>query len=222
MTERPPSPAGLPLLGNTVAFARDPFGFLNRAVAEHGDVVDLNVLGADGPYVLAHPAYVERVLVDDREAFEKTDDFTEAFGRGLVAVGGEEWAGQREFLQPLFYGDAIRAYADTMVECIERRVDRWEPGETRPVRDEMQALTLDVIFATLLGRNLSTTGDDARLREAADGLNARFVPTSWAPSPSGCRRRADAGSRRRGRRCARRSADCSESATTPAKPATTC
>ncbi|AUV81875.1 hypothetical protein C2R22_09620 [Salinigranum rubrum] len=74
--------------------------------------------------MLAHPAYVERVLVDDREAFEKTDDFTEAFGRGLVVVEGEEWTEQREFLQPLCYGDAIRAYADTMVDRIERRVDR--------------------------------------------------------------------------------------------------
>ncbi|WP_380676424.1 cytochrome P450 [Salinigranum sp. GCM10025319] len=191
MTESPPSPSGLPLVGNTVAYARDPFGFAERAVADHGDVVDLDVLGTDGPYVLAHPEYVERALVADRESFAKTADFAEAFGSGLVAVEGEEWSRQRAFLQPLFYGDAIRGYADTMVDQIERRVDRWEPGETRPVQAEMQALTLDVLFATLFGRELSagSESEDATLRAAASGLNARFVPTSWVlpewvPTPS--------------------------------------
>ena len=195
MTERPPSPSGLPLVGNTVAFARDPFGFAERAVADHGDVVDLDVLGTDGPYVLAHPDHVERALVDDREAFAKTADFTEAFGAGLVAVEDEEWSRQRAFLQPLFYGDAIRGYADTMVDQIERRVDRWEPGETCSVREEMTALTLDVLFATLFGRELSIASDgtdadnDSRLRAAAGSLNAWFVPTSWVlpgwvPTPS--------------------------------------
>lgn len=199
MTERPPSPAGLPLLGNTVAYARDPFGFAERAVDAYGDVVDLDVLGTDGPYVLAHPDHVERALVDDREAFAKTADFTEAFGEGLVAVEGDEWAQQREFLQPLFYGDAIRGYADTMVEQIERRIDRWTPGETRAIETEMQALALDVLFATLFGRELPVApaegSDAARLRAAAGGLNARFVPTSWVlpewvPTPS--RRRFEA------------------------------
>ena len=194
VTERPPSPTGLPVVGNTLAFARGPFGFVDRAVAEHGDVVDLDVLGTDGPYVLAHPDYVERVLVDDREAFAKTDDFTEAFGRGLVAVEDDEWERQREFLQPPFYREAVRGYVGTMVDQIARRVDRWEPGETRSLPDETKALTLEVLFATLLGRELSMTGDDARLRDAADGLNARFVATSWAlpewvPTPS--RRRFD-------------------------------
>jgi cytochrome P450 len=190
----PPSPPGLPVLGNTVGFARDPFGFVDRAVATHGDVVDLDVLGAEGPYVLAHPDHAERVLVDDREAFAKTGDFATAFGEGLVAVEGEEWDRQREFLQPLFFRGAIRDHVGTMVDQIERRVDSWEPGETRPVRDEMKALTLEVLFATLLDRELSTTGADADLRAAAGSLNARFVPTSWVlpewvPTPS--RRRFD-------------------------------
>ena len=180
MTERPPSPTGLPVIGNTLAFARDPFGFVDRAVAEHGDVVDLDVLGTDGPYVLAHPDHVEQALVDDREAFAKTDDFAAAFGEGLVAVEGDVWRRQREFLQPLFFGEAIRRDADTMVDVIGRRVDRWTSGETRPFDEEMKALTLEVLFATLLGRKLSTTGDDAHLRAAAGGLNAWFVPTSWA------------------------------------------
>jgi cytochrome P450 len=189
MTDSPPSPTGFPVLGNTVAFARDPFGFASRAVDRYGDVVDLDVLGTDGPYVLAHPDHVERVLVDDRDSFEKTDDFTEAFGQGLLAVEGEAWTRQREFLQPLFYREAVTGYADTMVDQIERRVSRWEPGERRSLRDEMKALTLEVLFATLFGRELSLAGDDARLRAAAGGLNARFVPTSWAlpewvPTPS--------------------------------------
>jgi cytochrome P450 len=189
MAETPPSPTALPLLGHTVRFARDPFGFVERAVDEYGDVVELDVLGTDGPYVLAHPDHAERVLVDGGDAFEKTDDFTEAFGEGLVAVEGTEWADQRQFLQPLFYREAVRGYAETMVDQMQRRVDRWHAGERRPIREEMGALTLEVVFATLFGRELSLSGDDARIRRAASGLNDLVVPTSWVlpdwvPTPS--------------------------------------
>lgn len=189
MSETPPSPSSLPLVGHTVGYARDPFGYVERAVDAHGDVVELDVLGTDGPYVLSHPDHVERVLVDDHETFAKTDDFTEAFGEGLVAVEGDTWSEQRQFLQPLFYREVVHGYVETMVDQIERRLDRWEPGETRSMREEMGALTLDVVFATLFGRELSVEGDDARLRQAASGLNDLVVPTSWVlpewvPTPS--------------------------------------
>jgi cytochrome P450 len=58
--------------------------------------------------------------------------------------------------------------------------------------DEMKGLTFDVLAATLLGLDRDGGGD--ALRRAADDLNARFAPTSWAlpdwlPTPS--RRRFD-------------------------------
>jgi len=52
----------------------------------------------------------------------------------------------------------------------------------------MQDLTIEILFATLFGRDLPP-GEGDSLRNAADGLNKWFVPTSWLlphwiPTPS--------------------------------------
>ncbi|MFC6825468.1 cytochrome P450 [Halopelagius fulvigenes] len=182
MTDRrPPAPDGLPLLGNAVGFARDPFGFIAAAVAEHGDAVRLSLPGEDR-YLLAHPEHIERALVTDRDAFAKTDDFRLAFGESVLAVEGEAWREQRALLDPFFFFRRIRSYAPRMRAQATRRVESWTPGETYSMVDEMKGLTFDVLASTLLGRDPAGDGegDDAELRAAADNLNARFSPGTWA------------------------------------------
>lgn len=184
----PPTPRGHPLLGQTIPFARDAFGCVERLTADHGDVVGIDVVGIDDLYLLAHPDYVEQALVTERDAFVKGYEFEAAFGDGIVGVDGDRWAEQREFVQPFFYLSRICEYTERMARQAERRIDRWENGATLPVLNEMKNVTLDVIFATVFGRELAVDGDE-RLRRSADGLNGRFAPTSWVlpewlPTPS--------------------------------------
>jgi cytochrome P450 len=180
---RPPAPDGLPLIGNTVGFARDPFGFTASAVAEHGDAVRLSLPGEDR-YVLAHPDYLERALVTERDAFRKTDDFRLAFGESVIAAQGESWREQRDLLDPFFFLRRIRSYVPRMRAQATRRADSWTPGETYSMVEEMKGLAFDVLSSSLLGLDPSDGdvdgGDTADLRAAADDLNARFAPATWA------------------------------------------
>lgn len=190
---RPPATDGLPVLGNTVSFARDPFSFIDEAVAEHGDVVRLSVLGRDR-YIVAHPDLFERALVTDPEAFAKTDDFRLAFGDSVISVDGEAWREQRDLLDPFFFFRQITEYVPKMREQAVRRAESWTPGETVSMVEEMKGLTFDVLAATLLGLDPTESDGGDSLRRAADDLNAYFEPTSWAlpnwvPTPS--RRRFD-------------------------------
>lgn len=84
----PPTPPSTPVLGYAPAFARDPLGFVRRAVETTGDAFRMRLLGRD-VYVLAHPECVERTL-SDRETFAKPDEFEVAFGDSLLAVEGEQ------------------------------------------------------------------------------------------------------------------------------------
>lgn len=138
----------------------------------------MDIPGIDRLYVLAHPAYFRQVLADEVDAFGKTEDFRRAFGNGLLSTEGEKWREQRERLQPLFYRNHVERYAGRMVECTDRRLATWTPGETRDVEAEMRDLTLEILFSTLLGRELRPN-EEAGLRAAADGLNEWFTPTSW-------------------------------------------
>ncbi|WP_423743910.1 cytochrome P450 (plasmid) [Haladaptatus sp. SPP-AMP-3] len=182
-----PTPSGLPVLGHTLDFARDPFEFTYRAIDECGDIYRL-VLPTTEVCVMAHPDYFRQVLVTDVDAFGKTDDYRKAFGSGVLATDGAQWRRQRKILQPLFHRDRITGYGDYMVASTQRRLDTWTPGEIQDVESEMQDLTLEILFATLFGRELAPgEGDD--LRTASEGLNKWFAPTSWLlpnwmPTPS--------------------------------------
>ena len=139
-------------------------------------------------YVLAGSEYIEQALVTDVDAFGKTDDFNRVFGNGVLSTEGEQWSRQRGILQPLFHPDRVSGYADDMVAATQRRLSTWEDGETRDIEDEMQDFTIEILFATLFGRDLAP-GEGKDLRDASDGLNKWFVPTSWllphwVPTPS--------------------------------------
>lgn len=181
-----PEELGHPSL-HFVRRARNPLDFMEKTFQEH-DVVRLRMPGEGDSYGTCHPEYLKRMLLTDREKFRKSDDFMTAFGEGLLTVEGEEWQQQRNTLQPFFTRDAVRSYADGMTEQITRRCDRWEDGQRFDLQGEFTKMTLDVIFATVLGRELELDGDE-RLRKAAENLHEWFVPTSyvlpeWVPTPS--------------------------------------
>jgi cytochrome P450 len=195
---RPPYPStlGHPLT-HTVGAMRDVFGFRNRAMAER-DLVRIRFLGPGDVYHLGHPNHFETVLLGGREQFRKSADFRVAFDGGLLAVEGETWRRQRSALQPLFARDHLLGYADGIVEQVRRRCRRWTPGTRLDLAAETSQLSLDVLFATLFGRELELDGD-AAIRTAADRLHGWFAPTSyplpdWVPTPS--RRRFARGKRR--------------------------
>ena len=181
-----PEELGRPSL-HFVRRARNPLDFMEKTFQEH-DVVRIRMPGEGDSYGTCHPEYLKRMLLTEREKFEKSDDFMTAFGEGLLTVEGEEWQQQRNTLQPFFTRDAVRSYAGGMTEQITRRCDRWEDGQRFDLQQEFTKMTLDVIFATVLGRELELDGDE-RLRTAAENLHEWFVPTSyvlpeWVPTPS--------------------------------------
>ena len=189
----PPYPAHLgPSALHMFRQMRDSLAFGERAHERH-DVFRSRLLGQGDIFHLAHPEHVKRVLLTDRDSFRKSADFRIAFGEGLLTVEGEEWRAQRRALQPLFTRESVMGYADGMVEQVERRIDRWQHGDVLDLQAAFTRMTLDVLFATVLGRELELDGDE-RLRAAAEDLHEWFVPTSyllppWVPTPA--RRRFD-------------------------------
>ena len=166
---------------------RDVLAFSERAHRTN-DVFRTKLIGQGDAVHLAHPEHAKRVFLTDREAFRKSGDFSIAFGDGLLTVEGEEWSQQRAALRPLFTRESVMGYADGITEQVRRRTERWTDGDRFDLQREFTRMTLDVLFATVLGRELALDGDE-RLRNAAENLHEWFVPTSnllppWIPTPS--------------------------------------
>ena len=153
----PPGPKGRPVVGNLLAYSRDPLGFLTRCSREYGDVVRL---GFPGPpaYLISDPDGVEEVLVKNNRNFVR-DRYTRAelriLGNGLLVNEGDSWRRHRRLAQPAFHRRRVEAFGETMVSFTQRMLDGWRDGETRDVHEEMMRLTLQIVAKTLFDTDIS-------------------------------------------------------------------
>jgi Cytochrome P450 len=170
-----PSSVGHPIT-HTLRTMPDVLAFRDAAFATH-DVARTYFFGPGDVYNLTHPSHLRRVLVDDRDAFGKTDDFRVAFGDGLVATEGDRWRRQRRALQPFFSRDSLSSYVETMGDQARRRVATWSHGDRIDLQRAMRRMTLDILFATVFGREFALDGDEA-IHSAATRLQEWFPPTS--------------------------------------------
>jgi len=189
----PPTYDGLPVVGNTHQLVREQGG-LFEAAAKEGDVVRLRILGMGDLYQVSHPDLVERVLVSDRDRFDKAtqsqEDLGELVGQGLILSEGELWERQRERIQPAFYMDRIADYADTIAAEAHDAADDWQDGAVVDVEDEMKALTLRILVKAIFGADMDY--EERGIRETVQNLQepgqpakqpvARMVPR-WVPIP---------------------------------------
>ncbi|SFH06176.1 Cytochrome P450 [Halopelagius inordinatus] len=170
----PPGPRGLPVVGNTVDLSRDIFAFFEELRDDYGRVASYDVFGTDACMV-AHPDAIQRVLLDDHEAFEKgevlTRNLADAMGEGLFVTGGTQWQNQRTQVQPAFYRNRLNAYVPEMRATAEETVEEWRDGMVVDVNDRMTETTMDALGRTLFGVDVA---ENPVVSEASDAILARF------------------------------------------------
>lgn len=187
-----PGPDGLPLVGNTLAFLRDPVGFYDRCGSYDADVVAYSVGGTDG-LMLKHPDDIEQVLVSDAADYRRGDLIQDSLGKlaegGLFLAEGEKWRRERTALQPAFYRDRIETYAEMMAGYAETRADEWRGRESVAVTEEMRTLTLEILAKTLL--DVDIRGRESDIGAAASAITDHFDAGSvsaflplWVPTPA--------------------------------------
>lgn len=153
---RPPMvKGGLPWIGHMVAFAGNPFKFVERAAREAGDVAAFKMLG-------------QRIVLltgdEASEAFYRASDeqldqsaayklMTPIFGEGLVfdapiARKNE----QLRMLMPALRVEAMRDHSRKIVQEVEDIIATWgDSGEVELV-EFMKQLTINTASHCLLGR----------------------------------------------------------------------
>src|SRR5437764_15341594 len=124
-TKLPPGPRGLPLLGNTLDYMRDPLCFMLRTAHRYGDIAYYTV-GPYKVYMLNNPDYIKDVLVTNSRNFKKgagTEFLRYALGEGLLTSEGNFHLRQRRLAQPAFHRQRIAAYGTIMSSYAARLRD---------------------------------------------------------------------------------------------------
>ncbi len=171
----PPGPKGLPLIGSTLDYVRDPLKFLVGLAQEYGDIGHYTV-GPYNVYMLNNPDYIKDVLVTNSRNFVKgagTEYLHHILGEGLLTSEGDFHLRQRRLAQPAFHRQRIASYGRVMSGYAARLRDHWQPGATINVGNEMMSLTLAIVGKTLFDTNMASDR-----RAIGEGLIA-FMEWWW-------------------------------------------
>jgi cytochrome P450 len=181
----PPRLRGLPLVGNAVGFARDPFGTM-AAARELGPVVALRLPFIRAAYLVSSPEAIETVLLKRHAAFKKdlaTRLLAHVTGSGLLTSEGAFWRRQRGLAQPALHHKRLVGYAEAMVRLTRARVDRWRRGGELDLGKEMMAFTLSIVAETLFGAQVSTEAETETIGRALDDVMDYYLGVAGSGYP---------------------------------------
>jgi cytochrome P450 len=155
----PPRHPGLPLVGNTWQFVRDPLGFLLRMQAQYGRLVKVNLLGRD--ITLALTAEDARhVLQENNRNYHKSEAYKVLaifLGNGLLNSEGDFWRRQRKLAQPAFYKQRLALMTHMMVHETQVLAAAWEqhdPAQPRDITTDLLGLTLNIVNKALFSTDV--------------------------------------------------------------------
>ncbi|RST00739.1 cytochrome P450 [Streptomyces sp. WAC07149] len=151
----PTAPGALPLLGHLIPLLRGPLAFM-RSLPGHGDLVRIQ-LGPLSVVMACDPAAIRQVLRDDH-TFDKGGFFyeraAEVGGQGLVTCPHSMHRTQRRMCQPAFRTTRLPDHTTAMTTQADTASSGWHDGQTIDVPEEMMALAVRNLAATMFSDEL--------------------------------------------------------------------
>lgn len=152
-----PRTRGLPLVGHSLAWMRDPIGLPQRLQRELGDVF-VHHLGTSHPVVFAHPDAIGDLFADEGGALSTAAGWRPFFGRllpgGLLLRDHDDHRHHRAVMQSAFAPAALREHVRVMNERLPASLDAWPRRGRVSAVDGFRRLTLDLAGALFLGAEL--------------------------------------------------------------------
>jgi len=149
----PPGSDGLPVLGETLSFAKNPFRFVDERLAAHGRIFRSRILGRKAA-VIAGPEAAGR-FIDAGDVMREgamPPHIQELFGgRSLPLLDGDVHAARKKAVLQGFTREALASYLPVVQDSVERAFRAW--SETSEIRwvDELKRLSIEIICRTVIG-----------------------------------------------------------------------
>jgi cytochrome P450 family 110 len=151
MPNLPPGPRSATL--QTVAFARDPVGTLQKYARRYGDPFTLKLF--TGPIVLTgSPEGIQEIFTAPPQIFASNSiPFLAPLTgeRSVLMLDGPPHRRERALLMPPFHGERMKAYGSLIQEIALGRAAAWQPGCPFMMQAFTQALSLEVIIKAICG-----------------------------------------------------------------------
>jgi cytochrome P450 len=173
---------GLPIIGHSVDFVRDPLAVARQHYDRYGPVSWTCALGIRGVLALG-PEASETVLANRDKAFANGPGWGflggPFFRRGILMLDFEEHHHHRRIMQQAFIKPRLQGYLHGMNPAIARGITAWQPTQGFLVLPAIKELTLDLATEIFVGVKLGPEAD--RVNQAfIDALRATLAPVRFA------------------------------------------
>lgn len=166
-----PGDAGLPLIGNSLKWLKNPLAYMRSRYETYGEVSWSRMFGIEMVSMLG-PDAAQFVLMNRDNAFSNEHGWTYFIGpffhRGVMLLDFDEHRHHRRIMQAAFTTPALRGYLDTMNPAIAQGIAQWQPSDEFHVFSALKQLTLDIATKVFMGYRLSNE---------ASKLNTAFIDT---------------------------------------------
>ena len=151
----PPGSNGLPLVGETLAFASNPFAFVSQRRARFGNVFRTSILGKPTVF-LAGPQRTDVWLDESKVQREGAmpANLLALFGGDTDIVpllDGAAHARRKKSLLAAFTPEAIAGYLPGLQARMESRLATWLANGQGPVTAELKTLAIESLAGAILG-----------------------------------------------------------------------
>ena len=193
-----PTVQGLPVLGNTLAFIRDPLAILRTIQQQHDRMVHLRI-GGRHQYLVLQPEYAKHILQENNRNYGRSPAFEVLkifLGNGLLTSEGDFWRRQRRLAQPAFHRQRLAVLAQTMITETADWIDQLgQLDRSKPINisQAFMDVTMRIVCKTLFGSDvvgklggLSTALDTLQLSTNQRLLSLIRFPLAW-PTPANLR-----------------------------------
>ncbi|MGA1264455.1 MAG: cytochrome P450 [Prochlorothrix sp.] len=148
----PPGNFGLPLLGETLDFFRDP-QFARKRHDRYGDIFKTRLLGQ--PTIFLRGAEATRfILTQEHRAFEATwpSSVSTLLGsQSLATQSGSTHIHRRKLMGQAFQPRALAGYAPAMERLTDRYCQRWQQQQEFAWYPELRNYTFDIACQLFVG-----------------------------------------------------------------------
>ncbi len=157
-TPRPPLVAGLPLIGSTLAMAKDPARFLKDCYDAYGSSYRVRVFGNELSVIAGAEAATFMGTREGKECLRSKEVWqpqVEEFNATKILTGedGENHARLRDVMKRGFSKETISGRYQNMLDITRDALLRdWQVGEQVPVVQAMQYLVIDQLGISMTGQ----------------------------------------------------------------------
>lgn len=168
----PPRRRGLPYVGRTLAYVRDPLAMMRDQYDRFGPVSDIDFIGKRWT-VLLGPDACEAALRNADKAFASGDGWGYLVGpffdRGLMLLDFEEHHRHRRIMQAAFTRDRLEGYTAALQPATQAGLDAWTPRAGFRAYPALKELTLDLATQIFMG------GADLASNDELERVNRAFI-----------------------------------------------